>query len=129
MLDGLSGNLGEGMKGTTDSMLSAFQGKLKKEIGLQDEKKNQKKIISAQRKASDELEEKDSRRREKEPKVEKKAEKQQVDLSSSTLKDFEKAIRSANEASANKTAQTMSQLKTSLDNLANEIKNSNNKKD
>lgn len=129
MLDGLSGNLGEGMKGTTDSMLAAFQGKLKKEIGLQDEKKNQKKILSAQRLAQGELEEKDSRRREKEPKVEKKAEKQQVDLSSSTLKDFEKAIRSANEASANKTAQTMSQLKTSLDNLASKIENSNNKKD
>ena len=129
MLDGLSGNLGEGMKGTTDSMLSAFQGKLKKEIGLQDEKKNQKKILSAQRLAQGELEEKDSRRREKEPRVEKKAEKQQVDLSSSTLKDFEKAIRSANEASANKTAQTMGQLKTSLDKLAEEIKNSNNKKD
>ena len=129
MLDGLSGNLGEGMKGTTDSMLAAFQGKLKKEIGLQDEKKNQKKILSAQRLAQGELEEKDSRRREKEPKVEKKAEKQQVDLSSSTLKDFEKAIRSANEASANKTAQTMGQLAASLDKLANEIKNSNNKKD
>ena len=61
--------------------------------------------------------------------MEKKAEKQQVDLSSSTLKDFEKAIRSANEASANKTAQTMGQLKASLDKLADEIKNSNNKKD
>ena len=129
MLDGLSGGLGEGLKGSTDSMIGAFQGKLKKEIGVAEEKKNQKKILSAQRKAQQELDAGPggAARREAEPKVSKKAEKQQVELSATTLKDFEKAVRNANEASANKTAQTMGQLKSSIDKLADAL-NKDNKK-
>lgn len=49
--DSMSGGYMKGAKGTLGDMLSAFKGETKKQVGVAEETKNQKKLMSAQEKA------------------------------------------------------------------------------
>ena len=124
MFDGLSGNLGEGMKGTGNSMLAAFQGKLKKEIAVQEEKKNQKKVMSAQRAAQAELDGKGAARQEREPRIPKK---DKIELSEASIRAMERAVENANKSSAEKTTFAMTEVKNSIDALTSALKDKSKK--